>query len=995
MSVGPAGQAHGRERSAAGAASTCGQLLRRYRSLAGLTQEQLADRSGYSANYIGKLERDEREPPAAALDRLGATLSLGEQERAALEAARAHRDDQDLTARPLAGRDPEMTEIRRHLAGLGPPVLLFAGEPGMGKTRLLEEAASRAAQSGWAVARGGCQRRAQDLYAPVTGALTEALRGLPEGDRADVLRRAGQLDLLLPELAPAGRGPALGDRNGGRAAPVARPEEQRRLMATAAERCLRAVSGEAGTMLVLDDLQWAGPDAFDLVTALISTPGSPPIRLIGAYRDSEAAGSAQLAEFVADLARSSLIRLLRLERLSDEESAQLVMQSIPAVQEKPTVLPAIVRRAGGVPFFLVSYVDELRDSGGITPQLKLPWTVAQVTRQRVLALPAAAQDLLTVAAAVGRVVPHRLLVRVTDRTDDEVIEALEAALDARLLAEDGQAGYCFTHDLIRETIEDGLSAPRRRLLHRRIGESLEREPHPSAETLAFHFALSDDDGKAVTYLELAGDQAQQRVAYGAAAEFFQQVIDRLALAGRPQDAVPVYEKLGMALYLAGRYGEAVAPLERSLGGYRAAGDEEGVHRVTGRLADVHFRRGSRHDILGPLATLADDDAIRSAVAGSHGAITRWQGLARLLYAHGSYKRLVTVGRSLGRAGRASGNARLQTIGKRVEGAGLIALGHLPAGTALLAATMPGDPGAGTDERAAEIAAMLSGAYLAMGFLKPSQELSARMLSRAESVKDELFIAMHTLLLGTARYVQGDWKPGRDLVRQAQERFTAAGPSPLVLSVVPVIASCLIWEGAWEQARPYLDSSLQAARSARVVHIERAALAFLAELDLMEGRPRAALARLQPLITKDLTWNYAISLHATVAAAHLELGDPDQARQQAGHAVAYARRSEAWVFGSRALLVQGMVEAGRGSHDLARAAYEEGLRRAQAIPFPYAEAGLLQACGLLDREQGNEAAARAKFSQALAITGALTGERGPRASRHLSGNLRLSPLCPTR
>lgn len=969
MSVGPAGHALGRGRSAAGAASTCGQLLRRYRSLAGLTQEQLADRSGYSANYIGKLERDERAPPAAALDRLGVTLGLGEQERAALATAGEHRDDRELTARPLAGRDREMAEIRRHLAGLGPPVLLFAGEPGMGKTRLLEEVTPRAAQSGWAVAHDGCQRRAQDLYAPLTGALTDALRRLPERDRVEVLRSAGRLDLLLPELAPAEGGPGPGDRNGA-AEPLARPEEQRRLMASAAGRCLRAVSGEAGTMLVLDDLQWAGPDALDLVTALVTAAGSPAIRLVGAYRDSETAAGAQLAEFVADLARSSLIRVLRLERLSDEESGQLVRQSIPAVQEKPAVLPAIVRRAGGVPFFLVSYVDELRDSGGITPQLKLPWTVAQVTRQRVLALPGPAQDLLTVAAAVGRVVPHRLLVRVTGRTDDEVIEAVEAALDARLLAEDGQAGYRFTHDLIRETIEDGLSAPRRRLLHRRIGETLEREPNMPAETLAFHFALSDDDGKAVTYLELAGDQAQQLVAYGAAADFFQQVIGRLALDGRPQDAVPVHEKLGMALYLAGHYGAAIAPLERSLAGYRAAGDEEGVHRVTGRLADVHFRRGTCHDILGPFPTLADEDAVRSAGAGSHGAVTQLQGLARLLYARGSYKRLVTVGRSLARAGRAGGNARLQTIGKRIEGAGLIALGHLPAGTALLAATMPQDPAAGPDERAAEIAAMLSAAYLAMGFLEPSRALSARMLRQAESVKDELFIAMHNLLLGTVCYVQGDWEPGRDLVRQAQERFAAAGPSPLALSIVPVIASCLIWEGAWEEARPYLDTSLQAARSMRVIHTERAALAFLAELDLMEGRPQAALTRLQPLITKDLTWYYAISLHTTMAAAQFELGDPDRARQHAGRAVADARHTGAWVFGSRALLVQGMVEARRGNHELARAAYEEGLQRTRAMPFPYGEAGLLQASGLLDREQGNEAAARGRFSQALAITDSL-------------------------
>ena len=540
-----------------------------------------------------------------------------------------------------------------------------------------------------------------------------------------------------------------------------------------------------------------------------------------------------------------------------------------------------------------------------------------------------------------------------------------------------------------------MSAPRRRLLHRRIGETLEREPRVPAESLAFHFALSDDDGKAVTYLELAGDQAQQRVAYGAAADFFQQAIARLELAGRPQDAVPVDEKLGMALYRAGRYAEAIAPLESSLDGYRAAGDEEGVHRVTGRLADVHFRHGTSHDAIGHLATQAEGSAVHPASAGSHGAMTRWQGLVRLLYAQGSYKRMVTLGRSLARVGRATGNARLQTIGTRVEGAGLISLGHLPAGTAQLARTMPQDQAPDGDDRAAEVAVLLSGAYLAMGSLERSRALSTRMLRRAESVKDELFTAMHAMLLGGACYVRGDWERGRDLVQQARERFTAAAPSPLAVRLAHVVASALVWEGAWEEARPYLEASLQTARSVRIVHTERMALADLAELDLLEGRPQQALDRLQPLLAKDLAWDYAIALDSTVAAAHLELGDPGRARPHADRAVAEARRTGAWVPGIRALLVQGMVEARRGNHELAQAAYEEGLQRARAMPFPYGEAGLLHACALLERERGDEAAARANLSDARAIAAGLSARSAARAPRHIAGDIGGSPLCPTR
>ena len=344
----------GRGRQVQDAPPTCGQLLQRYRGLAGLTQEELAERAGYSGNYIGKLEQDQRELPAAAADRLAAVLGLAGQDRAALRAARERRQGgRGLPARLLAGRDAEMAQIRQFLAGAGPPVLLLAGEPGMGKTRLLEEAASRAAGGGWGVARGGCLRRAQDAYAPLSGALDDALLRLPAGQRAEALRQAGRVDLLLPELAPPG-GPGPG---GGEAHTDVQPEQQRRLLVSSAGRLLRAVAGPAGTLLVLDDLHWAGPDAVDLLAALLAAAGSPPLRVIGAYRDSET--PARLGEFVADLARASLVRVLPLGPLTDADAGRLLLRLAPEGEQMPAVLsgdratgrrravlPGQLRRAG-------------------------------------------------------------------------------------------------------------------------------------------------------------------------------------------------------------------------------------------------------------------------------------------------------------------------------------------------------------------------------------------------------------------------------------------------------------------------------------------------------------------------------------------------------------------------------------------------------------------------------------------------------------------------
>jgi tetratricopeptide (TPR) repeat protein len=194
-----------------------------------------------------------------------------------------------------------------------------------------------------------------------------------------------------------------------------------------------------------------------------------------------------------------------------------------------------------------------------------------------------------------------------------------------------------------------------------------------------------------------------------------------------------------------------------------------------------------------------------------------------------------------------------------------------------------------------------------------------------------------------------------------------------LRIVGVLGSALILDGAWQQARGYLEGSLQAARSLGFAHGERVALTLLARLDFLQGRPQDAVARLHPVIAgrpvpavEDLNWDTPVDLLSVLAEAHLELGDLDRARTYAGLAVGHARRMGAWLPGIYALEAHGMVLAREGHDDLAQAAYQEGLDRARAMPFPYGQARLLHAYGLLDRQQRDHAAAHAKFAQALAI-----------------------------
>jgi predicted ATPase/transcriptional regulator with XRE-family HTH domain len=537
-----------------------GPLLRRYRVAADLTQEALAERAGVSVRTVSDLERGiNRSPRKDTLPLLEAALGLAAAERSRLDAAAQRLTSATRAAPalpppsglPLVGRDREVAAVERHLAGEGPPVLLLAGEPGIGKSRLVQEAGARAAPAGWTVLAGGCHRRGgQDPYAPLVETLEAHLQPLAAAPLRAALHGCAWLVRLLPELA-AGPIEAL-------PAWTVAPEQERRLLFRAVGRFLANVAGPAGTLLLLDDLQWAGPDALDLLASVVraAAGSSPSLRVVGAYRDSEVQGQHPLALLLSDLGRAGLATRRLLAPLPPSEAAQLLAGLLPeGSAEQGEVWAQVVQRTGGVPFYLVSYAQRLRtrepESGG---EEGAPWDVAQSIRQRVAALPESARDVLGVAAVLGREVPPLLLVAAAARTEEDVVAALEAACQGQLLVEDAR-GTHFAHDIIREVVEADLGAARRRLLHRRVAaaiEALHAQRLPEYyELLAHHYTEAGLVAEAAPRWLQAGQRAAQRSAYREAISHLAKGLALVPLLpdtpARPQQELDVQVALGQAL----------------------------------------------------------------------------------------------------------------------------------------------------------------------------------------------------------------------------------------------------------------------------------------------------------------------------------------------------------------------------------------------------------------------------------------------------------------
>jgi predicted ATPase/DNA-binding XRE family transcriptional regulator len=337
-----------------------GTLLKRARIAAGLTQEELAARSGVSVHTISDLERGQaRHTRAATLALLVDVLSLSPAERTALivvrrpaSLSRRQLPTRDLRSEPgaahppLVGRAREVARVEEHLAGEGPPLLVLGGEPGIGKSRLLEEAVGRADVGGWTVVAGGCHRRSgQEPYTPVLDALSGYLHQLPPVHACSALAGCAWMVRLLPELAEQGLLPSAPWK--------LPPDQERRLMFMAVQQLLTNIAGPMGTLLVLDDLQWAGADALELLRTLLRGAAPIPLRVLGSYRSTEVRPGEPLAALVADLAATGLAAQLDLSPLAPQDATLLLTSLLEGSKgDDGPLAEKILRRTGGVPCIL-------------------------------------------------------------------------------------------------------------------------------------------------------------------------------------------------------------------------------------------------------------------------------------------------------------------------------------------------------------------------------------------------------------------------------------------------------------------------------------------------------------------------------------------------------------------------------------------------------------------------------------------------------------------
>ena len=479
---------------------------------------------------------------------------------------------------PMVGREQEAQRLRDHLdkvqQGEGSLVTL-TGEPGVGKTRLSWDLIEQARQEGFLTVVGNCY---EGEGAPPFNPWVETLQMTSQlvhkqtlfellGETAPQMAKLlPELRRLFPDMPPALELPA---------------EEGRHYLFRGFTDFLQRSSQRQPILILLEDLHWADEPSLLLLQHLAPQLQSMRILVLATYRDVELDVGKPLAATVREMVRNRLVDRIALRRL-DEAGLAALLAGLGARDGGAEALPenlvrAIYSETEGNPFFaeeVYFHLDEegriFDDSGEFRKDLSLeeldvPEGVRLVVGRRLDRLGEGGQEILTIAAVIGRRFAYSLLRAVADNSESALLDQIESAERLRLIElETGSRRdpiYRFGHELVRQTLIQALSMPRRQRFHLRIGEALEElgqaDRRPSV--LAHHFyeaGLGVDAAKSAKYLRLAARRAVDSFAPEEALRHLDRTRELLA----PEDDQALIEVLdleGLALRQVGRWEEAL------------------------------------------------------------------------------------------------------------------------------------------------------------------------------------------------------------------------------------------------------------------------------------------------------------------------------------------------------------------------------------------------------------------------------------------------------
>ncbi len=316
-------------------------------------------------------------------------------------------------------------------------------------------------------------------------------------------------------------------------------------------------------ILVFEDLHWTDKSSEESAKYLLESIPRARILMILTYRP----------EFVHTWGGKSFHNQINLSRLSNRESLAMVSHILGSDDLAMDLAALILEKTDGIPFFVEEFVQALKDLGIIivnesyhlaqdTDRVAIPSSIQDVIMARVDSLPEFPKELLQAGSAVGREFSYKLIQRVTDLPEHELLSCLSALMYGELVYERGifpESTYIFKHAITREVVYESILSSRKKLLHQKIGKAIEDLYRDSLDVyygiLADHFVISENFEEGANYSKLVSARARSQGALTSAISYAQKRITALEhLLPTPEIEAQLVDSrawLGLTLLMAG------------------------------------------------------------------------------------------------------------------------------------------------------------------------------------------------------------------------------------------------------------------------------------------------------------------------------------------------------------------------------------------------------------------------------------------------------------
>jgi class 3 adenylate cyclase/tetratricopeptide (TPR) repeat protein len=496
---------------------------------------------------------------------------------------------------PFVDRESERARIRLHLDGAlegRGGVVILAGDPGSGKSRLADEMGAEAQGRGMHYLAGRCYEMSQTQpYTPLVETLEAAERRLePAAFRTALGEAAGEIARLLPQIR----------RRYENVPPAADlpPDEARRFLHVSVRDVLASMAAVRPLCIVWDDLHWADDQTVTFFEFLAEALSELPILLIGTYTHAELTPARPLRGLIETMHRRRVGETFEVGTLRLED-VNVLLSSIAGAPPPPALVSRLYEDTEGNVFFFEEVVRHLTERGRLFDQsgrwrddvarldLEVPETLRLTITRRLEHLSEDARSVLARAGLIGRGFGFDLIELVCDLGEDELLDVLDEAERARLITSTIDAGvvqFRFSHELIRQTLVSDVSPARRQRLHKRIADAMETVyehtlvQHAATIVYQLEHAGRPEVDRIARLSVIAGDRALEAAAFDEALRHYER-----AFAATPTDdrlaTARLRERIAAANRSRGRNQIALETWREAIADYAALGEPAHVARV--------------------------------------------------------------------------------------------------------------------------------------------------------------------------------------------------------------------------------------------------------------------------------------------------------------------------------------------------------------------------------------------------------------------------------